>query len=462
MKFFEKNIKDRFKNASSLEGVDADDLWNSIESGMVEESPERKSFFFRKRNWLFLISLFVIVGGITWVQLSDESTSVTDLENSNAKNQIQDIEEKNSNAKEVDKTTNNTSISEIEIENPTIVQSEELNNTLIKNSPIVENKNQIIASDTKSETPTLIEKKNNIVVESGFSKNESTPIIFTDDKSKDTEIQSEVLKNETPFTLQVVDFEKIGSINLLLELEKKDQLDLNDLIILSDFNKRYPRFSLGVFTGVHTVKNKFSSKLDADKERSELLNQGYDYELGKSFAIEANFRLYKNLFLTSGFEYVQSKSEFNLIQNWDTTIVNINSPVGAFTDAEAVRTIKHHNKLNYFSIPILLGVQKSIGKFEVGASAGIGLNFTKSQTGKSVDSDNQITLYPIVENELLPISNFFYSYHLRPHLTYRFNDDLSFQFRTDIRYQNFGNSTFHNLDYSSIFWGLSGGVQYKF
>ena len=162
MKFFEKNIKDRFKNASSLEGVDADDLWNSIESGMVEEFPERKSFFFRKRNWLFLISLFVIVGGITWVQLPDESTSVTDLENSNAKNQIQDIEEKNSNAKEVDKTTNNTSISEIEIENPTIVQSEELNNTLIKNSPIVENKNQIIASDTKSKTPTLIEKKNNL------------------------------------------------------------------------------------------------------------------------------------------------------------------------------------------------------------------------------------------------------------------------------------------------------------
>ncbi|MFK7772181.1 MAG: hypothetical protein AB8F94_08575 [Saprospiraceae bacterium] len=132
------------------------------------------------------------------------------------------------------------------------------------------------------------------------------------------------------------------------------------------------------------------------------------------------------------------------------------------TDAKIIRTVKHHNKLNYFSIPILLGIQKSIGKIEVGASAGVGLNFTKSHQGKSINSDNQIALYPTDENELLPSANFFLSYHLRPYLNYRFKENLSLQLRTDIRYQNFGNSGFYKLDYSSTFWGLCGGVQYKF
>ncbi|MFK7772180.1 MAG: hypothetical protein AB8F94_08570 [Saprospiraceae bacterium] len=125
------------------------------------------------------------------------------------------------------------------------------------------------------------------------------------------------MRKETPFTFQSVNFEKIASTHLLLELEKESQLDLNGLIILSNFKQKNPRFSLGIFAGVHTVKNKFSSNLAIDKERSELLNQGHDYELGKSYALEASFRFYKNLFITSGFEYVQSKSEFNLIQNRD-------------------------------------------------------------------------------------------------------------------------------------------------
>ena len=46
MKFFEKNIKDRFKNASSLDGVDPDDLWKNIASSIATESPKRKFIFF--------------------------------------------------------------------------------------------------------------------------------------------------------------------------------------------------------------------------------------------------------------------------------------------------------------------------------------------------------------------------------------------------------------------------------
>ena len=49
MKFFEKNIKDRFKNASSLDGVDPDDLWNDIASSIPTESPDRTFPFLRKR-----------------------------------------------------------------------------------------------------------------------------------------------------------------------------------------------------------------------------------------------------------------------------------------------------------------------------------------------------------------------------------------------------------------------------
>lgn len=467
MKFFEKNIKDRFKNASSLDGVDPDDLWNDIESSIASESPQRKFVFFRKKYLLLLISIFIVAGFAIWNHLSDESNSTKEQIEFNEKTKNQKKEERererNTATYDANQEKSNIIIEKKKIERQTLKQSENLENLSasvlskkVNDNPqkISTNKNDFEKSISKEDTPNLAKIENRNSNKTKISNNNSQDI--------STPIQKKVLEVDQLFDGQKINLTQIASLALLLQNKKNNQLSLDGIINSSKFDRKNSKFSFGIFTGIHTLKNNFTTNLVSEKNRRDILNQGYHYELGYSFAIEANWYLNKNIFVTSGLEYLQSKSEFNFMRNWDTIIVNPNSHVGSLTDASAVRTVKHHNKMDYFSIPILLGLEKSYWKIKIGISAGIGLNFTKNQTGKSINANNQIATYPSNENSHLPVSTFFLSYHLRPHLNYDIDEKTSFQLRADFRLQNFGTSSFYNLNYSSIFSGLSGGVQFRF
>lgn len=463
MKFFEKNIKDRFKNASSLEGIDADDLWKDIESSIETESPKRKFIFLQYRYLLLLLSLFLIGGVVMWNQSSDESLSNSEIINSDVTTKFQNIEKEKFGSENINNVKNKTSIEIKDKPISTIIPNENSRNTPSNILSKSESKNQILPIITNQDPLKFIEKNNNLfqadnsevnIIKKESDKNEIQKVL--------TPIQHEVIKIEQLFNGQKTDFTKIKSIDFLLAKEKEEQLGLNDLIVLSKSKHKKSKFSLGIFTGTHTMKNNFSSIISSDIERKDLLNQGFQLELGYSIALEANFHFNKNISITSGLEYVKSKSEFNFNQTWDTIIVNPNSHVGSLTDAVAKRTVKHHNKMDYFSVPILLSLKKSFGKIELGMSTGIGLNFIKTQTGKSLNFSNQVAIYPTAENDLLPVSKFFLSYHFRPYLNYALDEKISLQLRTDFRFQNFGESDFYQLKYSSTFWGLSAGVQYKF
>jgi hypothetical protein len=278
----------------------------------------------------------------------------------------------------------------------------------------------------------------------------------------DNSTPNQHLEGESLFIGKKIKFTKLKSISSPLPIDEQDRIGINGIIITSKNSTKNSTFSLGLFSGSHTLKNKFLAIVPMDNERKNLLNDNFHLEPGYSVAIEASLLYKENILITSGFEYVKSKSEFNFTQFWDTIIVNPNSHVGALTDASARRTVRHHNKINYFSIPILIGYKKSFGKIDLGMSTGVGLNFTQSQTGKSLNSNNQITIYPIKENKELPVATFFLSYHLRPYVSYDLSDKISFQFRTDFRFQNYRKSDFYQLKYRSTFFGLSGGVRYKF
>ena len=498
MKFFEKNIKDRFKNASSLDGIDPDDLWKSIESSIPTESPKRKFIFFRKRYLLLLITLFLVGGAIVWNYGENESISESGkndskkitkiltkkekiVENKNV-NQIKNVTENLTKEEKLENSDNSTLAISPNIKNKnqsttTIIENEFLNttpknrnsisteipNSNSANDDTHENKIQYTTTTTKNNFLNTIQKNSNSISDKIQNTDFAKAEIDKNNIQNSTSLsQQKALLDEQLFDGQNIDLTKIESTNLLLSIEDEDQLDLNELITLSNFKERKIKFSLGIFTGVHTLKNKFATKLTSEKERRDFLNQGFQNELGHSFAIEASVHFNQNIFITSGLEYLRSKSEFNFARTWDTIIVNPNSPVGILTDASATRTVRHHNKMEYFSIPILLGFKKSYKQIEIGVSTGVGLNFTKNQTGKSLNFNDQVTFYPVSDNDLLPVSTFFMSYHLRPYLNYALDEKISFQLRTDFRYQNFGESDFYQLKYSSIFWGLSGGVQYKF
>ena len=503
MKLFEKNIKDRFKDASSLEGLNPDNLWSQIDAAIETNSTKRRFVFFRWRYLLLLLSLF-IVGGITIWNIPSE-IALSEKENSSSNSIVAfQNDEKNIKENKNDKSTDNDNVDENnEKENfstitkkntkeitssPTLLSKNETSNQIYtkqKNessiNDVTYHENQHNNNNTISQAKSIV--KSNSEKQSINQINEDNDVFQIDNITQigsivksDWEEQSNINKysrsdNSTPnqhlegeslFIGKKIKFTKLKSISSPLPIDEQDRIGINGIIITSKNSTKNSTFSLGLFSGSHTLKNKFLAIVPMDNERKNLLNDNFHLEPGYSVAIEASLLYKENILITSGFEYVKSKSEFNFTQFWDTIIVNPNSHVGALTDASARRTVRHHNKINYFSIPILLGYKKSFGKIDLGMSTGVGLNFTQSQTGKSLNSNNQITIYPIKENKELPVATFFLSYHLRPYVSYDLSDKISFQFRTDFRFQNYRKSDFYQLKYRSTFFGLSGGVRYKF
>lgn len=502
MKLFEKNIKDRFKDASSLEGLNPDNLWSQIDAAIETNSTKRRFVFFRWRYLLLLLSLF-IVGGITIWNIPSE-IALSEKENSSSNSIVAfQNDEKNIKENKNDKSTDNDNVDENnEKENfstitkkntkeitssPTLLSKNETSNQIYTKQKNESSINDVTYHENQHNNNTISQAKS--IVKSNSEKqsinqiNEDNDVFQIDNITQigsivksDWEEQSNINKylrsdNSTPnqhlegeslFIGKKIKFTKLKSISSPLPIDEQDRIGINGIIITSKNSTKNSTFSLGLFSGSHTLKNKFLAIVPMDNERKNLLNDNFHLEPGYSVAIEASLLYKENILITSGFEYVKSKSEFNFTQFWDTIIVNPNSHVGALTDASARRTVRHHNKINYFSIPILIGYKKSFGKIDLGMSTGVGLNFTQSQTGKSLNSNNQITIYPIKENKELPVATFFLSYHLRPYVSYDLSDKISFQFRTDFRFQNYRKSDFYQLKYRSTFFGLSGGVRYKF
>ena len=502
MKLFEKNIKDIFKDASSLEGLNPDNLWSQIDAAIETNSTKRRFVFFRWRYLLLLLSLF-IVGGITIWNIPSE-IALSEKENSSSNSIVAfQNDEKNIKENKNDKSTDNDNVDENnEKENfstitkkntkeitssPTLLSKNETSNQIYTKQTNESSINDVTYHENQHNNNTISQAKS--IVKSNSEKqsinqiNEDNDVFQIDNITQigsivksDWEEQSNINKylrsdNSTPnqhlegeslFIGKKIKFTKLKSISSPLPIDEQDRIGINGIIITSKNSTKNSTFSLGLFSGSHTLKNKFLAIVPMDYERKNLLNDNFHLEPGYSVAIEASLLYKENILITSGFEYVKSKSEFNFTQFCDTIIVNPNSHVGALTDASARRTVRHHNKINYFSIPILIGYKKSFGKIDLGMSTGVGLNFTQSQTGKSLNSNNQITIYPIKQNKELPVATFFLSYHLRPYVSYDLSDKISFQFRTDFRFQNYRKSDFYQLKYRSTFFGLSGGVRYKF
>jgi len=501
-KFFEKKLNERFKDASSLEGIDADDLWSQIESEVSEKPPNKFSFYFWKKRLFLLIPLFFLIGGLVWYQLLDKS-SLEITEAITPKTQIQNTIEKEENNIESNdlENANVEKKSSIKINDENSVKTN--NKTNSNNNKFTENKNDensivangiqsndgnlnsnelkgisknIISSNEitnqeESEKQIKLESNNNKIdnasKESSLVNEAVTPKDIdnqtksaSDNKIDNTSKEPSLIKDIVAPS-QIQNVEELGSLPITLLKEEQEITSLGHLYI--PFSKS--RLRLGVFAGLHTVKNNFSTDQSANEERKNLLNDGFEYELGQTYSVELSFRLHKNienLYLKSGIEYLKSVSEFNLIQTWDTTMVNPNSPVGSITDAKAVRTIVHHNEMKFLSIPLMIAFQKSLGKMEIGASAGVGLNFTRSQTGRALNFNNDITLYPNNDNSDLPTSNFFLSYQFRPYLNYGISRKTFIQLRANFRYQNYGDSDFYGLKHSSILMGVGLGIEHKF
>lgn len=479
MNFFEKDIKDRFKNASSLDGIDPDALWNELEPA-ISDSPSKPTPFFWGNRGIALLLLFAfLIGGIAWLYFEKTEARVVD-QKTGKENLVQ--LEKNSKSEsptiEIDASGKENKISEpardTQTPNSNLAKiNDEIAETISKH-------NQSIPSNTKTintnKGQLLFDPKDNNILKA--NKTNTTGSIdalqlnsvsnpgSNAEKNLDEPLLDETISKDINDSKSINDLridvavQEIAFLSLLVvEVEDRDD-DLSGYTNPIDIPNTNSRFDFGVFTGIHTIKNRFKADQSVDQGRADLLNDGFGFEPGYSFGIEAGWKLNKNISVRSGFEYTVSRSEFNLIR--DKNIMAINPNSGNLVDAIEIRTVVHHNKLKYYTIPVLVEYQYNRGKTEFGVGAGIGLNFSSTQTGKSLSLNDEIAIYPDSENEVLPVSDFFFAYHLRPFLNYRLNQNLAIQLRGDFRFQEFGTSEFYNLNYSAIFLGGGLGLNYRF
>lgn len=106
----------------------------------------------------------------------------------------------------------------------------------------------------------------------------------------------------------------------------------------------------------------------------------------------------------------------------------------------------------------MVGVEKEAGKFGYGIQFGLGLNFVISQSGRSINRNDQLVNFSDAGDETLPRPSFYLSYQVQPYLQYKANEHLAWQVRLDIRQQNFGDSKFYDLQYSSLLTGCNVGL----
>jgi hypothetical protein len=133
--------------------------------------------------------------------------------------------------------------------------------------------------------------------------------------------------------------------------------------------------------------NHFANQYQKNEELADyqnLLDNANKSEIGHMASVEIGWKLSEKLKLTSGVEFINAQTQFDLVQTWDTLIYLNNIPGAELINAEAERTVKHHNTQKYVIIPLLIWFSNQSKKISVGINAGLGINYLVSQKGKSI------------------------------------------------------------------------------
>ena len=239
------------------------------------------------------------------------------------------------------------------------------------------------------------------------------------------------------------------------------QKQLNFLTKPVSIHTNRRRFDVGLFTGIYTLSNHFSSNNNSGVSRSDLLNKGFNLEPGYAFSLELAYHINRTISLNTGLQYFKTWEEFNYMSVTDSVVWSDYKPGGGLVHAKFTRTVKHHNAYKTLSIPVLASVKKSFNHVEAGVNMGIGLNMVLSQSGRSLASDGTITDFPNDENSFLPRPDFYLSYMCQPFVRYRWSESMAFQLGADVRFEPYGTSEFYKLNYRSFTSGLKAGLLFS-
>ncbi len=415
----ENNIRDRFhEDKLSVSEEEALSLWSSIETDL----PKPKG---RKIPIIWISFVGFLIGFVIIYSFAISSIEPNaDIKSVNRMNHLKEKESKSAPNNIVVSTESASSVNALE--------------------------EQVIALELKSKT----KESHSQILSDKLKKSLVKPITLKESFYTSRENLSEIEIKETTVLKTEKEVNKLNSIDHLAKLNK-----LNLQVLQSNmFNLKSPfiestgsdyKLSLSLYFGLNNSRIRYSS---TDLSQiADLKNNTEVGEFGSTSGIDIKLVKANRFLVNTGLEWSRTWTRFDYEENTTEKVLKENQLIKVVIDENTLdtidkiyvdtlinvyrnRKIRHHNKSQFVSIPILFGVQHQINHWQLSLAMGLQFNFVEDQQGKSINELGEIYTYRSLMSDArsLPYDKFSVGWRLKPSVSYCFNEKWAFGFSPSI------------------------------
>ncbi|MEM7104747.1 MAG: hypothetical protein AAF502_16540 [Bacteroidota bacterium] len=511
MSKFEDIFKKKFESYTSMEGVDPDKIWNSVNLELDQKNENKKLWVFLRKFKSFVFLLVVGVAAYFIFNVNNASLN-------GAHEVLSETTSPTENIKSPDKITPVTD-PETAIENT--LAKENINNDLLFLSEYEKQHEEALKDEARlSENPILPRPGNQLthvindrlprqisdpsneigMAESSFNAlpfgeisnapDELDVSLMDQHDFKGSEIVGalEDIPGEVPQV--VLDSEIVGSktildtrsipsfpqsLDLWYDLDAENMYKISIPVQETSGSKAtiWPNeISFGIGSNLMLQRFKFKSENQAVFDQ---LKASTKIDLGYSGYLSGTWTLNNGLRFGTGIHYDNIKSRFDYSAQRDS-MVEVSDAIVGFQDngqgqmipilgvveqeAIVTRTVLHHNSYSMISLPLSVGYGQRFGRWHLGADLGFSVLFFVNQEGRSLNQAGMVQNFgDPLDRHIFP--NVLGGIFINPHVGYAvFN-------RTEIRLnmalkQSFAfQSEFHGFGHSFSVANLNLGLVYN-
>ncbi len=452
----EKNIRDQLGSYENFDG-DKMAMWNEIEQEL--DHKKKRGFF-----WIWFGTGVLILGlAITFFFFGENKKSQL------AKSEIPSL----SNFQKPPAIKTKDSVS-IDLTNDKAILS--------KTTANLENKNPATNFSTPKKQPTITKTTtglNNKKVTTTLIEKQISPTEDATSSIATVDQEIEAVKTKTTISSKEA-FNFLPPLYLALDLKKNDilELDLDTLFIPKDDSDDKKLWALNFSGGLLTNTTGYNNSSTFSSLRKNSNSPG----LGWSFQMELERLLPKDFYLATGihfnrhwmeFDYTSTTTETQYLENviirfdvdlavGDTTIIYGDTSISSIT----TRDVKHHNRYDKLTIPILLGKRWTKGKFSYGLFAGVGLDIWLRQKGRNLSINPEEFVFDYDsknQNDQNGFPKLGISAHFKGVVNYSIgkNSSLFIQPNVNLSLKDWSPSN-NGIKQKPITFGINLGYQFKF
>lgn len=461
MKPIEEHIRKQLNRTDAPPKIDAEDLWAGIADQLPKEEEDKPvavlGYPWMRTMLTFGAALFLLLGaaGLWWKVGAEDDGQLAE--------------------QQIEALTEIAVVTETEKKvEANVSASAETEPGLYGGTALI-NEAAVLPGSNDAGTANLqeIPVQRNVAVAKNEAKTLKGDIVFSKEETLEVAAQhDEVVVHPAPLTLLApatappnttknLEVSALTALALITSLENNRLLKTVSITEAKPFKTASePALSLGVHLGTNLLIRRYTSNGDG---ASRKLNRATGSTAGQSLAFDLRYRISGKFAISSGLEYHRTANTFRHVSRQDTMIPHPSPFNSGMILATAQRTVAHNNQEELFTVPLLLEYQRRYGDFSLSLGVGLGANFQRTASGRTLNANGRIIDYDTANGQAIT-NKFFLSYQLQPKISWRINPNSPFelQLRTDLRYINYGASALTGTSQRGFLFGGGVGVRYSF